>query len=373
MSGGLAGLSESDLRGALSVAQTLAEHSVDGLSFVQGALDQLTRVVSSDLTTLSLCDLSRGSRRVFSRQGEALSDGDRRAFDRHFHTHPLVRYHAANPGGVTQRISDCVGARQFQNSALFDDYYRRIGMRHVMALPLRIDNSTVISVVFNRQRTDFTDAERGVLDAVRPLLGALYRSLVAREEAGLGLASLGRVALQAGWLAMRIADGTRIEDGSPAARQLLARFFPGFGCDEGGWLPGALTDWLTRSRHWGLERLAVNLGRQFTTTRLGMQLTAHFLPDGPAPGTGTLMLCAERVELNADHLGAVTAKAPLTERERQVLALVVAGKTNGDIALLLSISARTVQKHLERVFDKLGVETRTAAAMVALRSTDAGR
>ena len=40
---------------------------------------------------------------------------------------------------------------------------------------------------------------------------------------------------------------------------------------------------------------------------------------------------------------------------------VTAGKTNRDIALILDISPRTVTKHLERIFVKLGVETRTAA------------
>jgi len=48
------------------------------------------------------------------------------------------------------------------------------------------------------------------------------------------------------------------------------------------------------------------------------------------------------------------------------LALVAAGKTNGEIAAVLVISARTVQKHLEHIFQKLGVETRTAAAICAL-------
>ena len=82
------------------------------------------------------------------------------------------------------------------------------------------------------------------------------------------------------------------------------------------------------------------------------------------------MLRAERSDPDAHRLGAMPSKVPLTSREREVLTLVMAGKTNGDIALLLSISSRTVQKHLERVFDKLGVETRTAAAMVAMHSLD---
>jgi len=52
----------------------------------------------------------------------------------------------------------------------------------------------------------------------------------------------------------------------------------------------------------------------------------------------------------------------LTLREAEVLHWVVKGKTNKDVGDILGSSPMTVKKHLERVFVKLGVETRTAAA-----------
>ena len=52
----------------------------------------------------------------------------------------------------------------------------------------------------------------------------------------------------------------------------------------------------------------------------------------------------------------------LTRRETEVLHWLAAGKTNKDIATILAISPRTVEKHLGRIFQYLGVETRTAAA-----------
>ena len=64
-----------------------------------------------------------------------------------------------------------------------------------------------------------------------------------------------------------------------------------------------------------------------------------------------------------EHAAAGRAHHALTPREREVLAWVAAGKTNRDIAAILGASTRTVEKHLERVYEKLGVETRTAAAM----------
>lgn len=58
----------------------------------------------------------------------------------------------------------------------------------------------------------------------------------------------------------------------------------------------------------------------------------------------------------------------LTEREREVLGLLTKGEKNKDLALQLGISPRTMQKHLQRIYAKLGVEGRTAAALLAIRA-----
>jgi DNA-binding CsgD family transcriptional regulator len=60
----------------------------------------------------------------------------------------------------------------------------------------------------------------------------------------------------------------------------------------------------------------------------------------------------------------------LTEREREVLALVAKGKTNPEIAEILWITPSTVRKHLENVYAKLGVRTRTAAVARFLGALD---
>jgi DNA-binding CsgD family transcriptional regulator len=58
-------------------------------------------------------------------------------------------------------------------------------------------------------------------------------------------------------------------------------------------------------------------------------------------------------------------EARLTPRENDVLLWLGKGKTNRDIADILGMSPRTVNKHLEHIFVKLGVETRSAAAVLA--------
>jgi DNA-binding NarL/FixJ family response regulator len=57
----------------------------------------------------------------------------------------------------------------------------------------------------------------------------------------------------------------------------------------------------------------------------------------------------------------------LTPREMDVLRLVVAGKTNQNIAVALTISEKTVEKYLEAIFAKLSVASRVEAAVYAVR------
>jgi CheY-like chemotaxis protein/DNA-binding CsgD family transcriptional regulator len=72
-----------------------------------------------------------------------------------------------------------------------------------------------------------------------------------------------------------------------------------------------------------------------------------------------------REESDTARVQALMALFRLTQRESEVLHWVIQGKTNRDIGDILGMSPRTVNKHLEHVFEKLGVETRTAAATLA--------
>ncbi len=82
-----------------------------------------------------------------------------------------------------------------------------------------------------------------------------------------------------------------------------------------------------------------------------------------------LVVLQERSDRSA--LEGLAAAFGLTAREAEVLCWVIKGKTNRDIGDILDLSPRTVHKHLEHVFAKLGVETRTAAASMALAKVPA--
>lgn len=86
-----------------------------------------------------------------------------------------------------------------------------------------------------------------------------------------------------------------------------------------------------------------------------------------ATGADEFLFCLG--EINAgDDLGQLQHAFSLTAREAEVLLWLSRGKTNRDIAEILAIRPRTINKHLERVFEKLGVENRAAAAVHAVRA-----
>jgi DNA-binding CsgD family transcriptional regulator/uncharacterized protein (DUF1330 family) len=80
--------------------------------------------------------------------------------------------------------------------------------------------------------------------------------------------------------------------------------------------------------------------------------------------TNSFFLERERKAADA----AILRKFGLSRREAEVLSWVAQGKTNCEVAAILSLSVGTIKKHLEHIFQKLGVETRIAAAILALES-----
>jgi DNA-binding NarL/FixJ family response regulator len=107
---------------------------------------------------------------------------------------------------------------------------------------------------------------------------------------------------------------------------------------------------------------AVQHGEALAPLAEGQQLQARYLGPG-APGE--VMVLLRPVAAAADAAHKRLSGAALTPRETEVLSWLAKGKTNRDIADILGMSPRTVNKHLEHIFEKLGVETRTAAAAIA--------
>jgi DNA-binding CsgD family transcriptional regulator len=328
-------------------------------SFASSGLDRLPRLVASEVTTLSICDLARGRRTVFSTPNRAFSAGERASFDAHFHEHPLVLYHSKTPGGTTHRISDSLTNSQFRRTPLYADYYRCVGIDHVMALPLYVDRRFLVSFVFNRKRRDFDEAERDALDLLRPQLAALFGQALSQERTRSLLTQLDSLATPDGWSAIELDGERRLVRASEATRERIKACWPHWKGAEGTRLPEVVDRWM-QERLEAAENLAGTAASgSLTVGRSGRALRVRLVPN-PASGGGFLLFVSLAVEAD---FPASAAGATLTPREREVLQWAAAGKTNVEIGAILDTSPRTVEKHFEHVFEKLGVETRMAAVM----------
>jgi DNA-binding response OmpR family regulator len=139
---------------------------------------------------------------------------------------------------------------------------------------------------------------------------------------------------------------------TPKARELLAELFPASN-EQVASLPAELVDQLLRLR-------AGTATMEIGSRRLEISVLSRIGPD-------ELLFRLAEVGTRGDEQSLQRALS-LTTREAEVLLWISRGKSNREIGEILNISPRTVNKHLEQVFVKLGVENRAAAAARAVRT-----
>ncbi|KAA0584436.1 response regulator (plasmid) [Azospirillum oryzae] len=123
------------------------------------------------------------------------------------------------------------------------------------------------------------------------------------------------------------------------------------------------------ARRWLVERQAGGATRKPDSVVIATLADGRRLRLSPVGQTGPdeiLLQLAEESGAGEDRQ--LKDKLSLTPREAEVLMWVANGKPNRDIAEILGLSPRTVDKHLEQIYSKLGVENRAAAAAMAVRA-----
>ncbi len=159
-------------------------------------------------------------------------------------------------------------------------------------------------------------------------------------------------------ITVRASDGKLMWQ-TPLARELLMAYYG----TSAPVAPQPVVDWLRRHAKEAEQlieppKLQAHLGARRLTFRLHQQI-------GKDDEGGDWLIVMREVSDTA-VIEAMSLSFKLTAREAEVLYWVVKGKINRDIADIIGSSPATVKKHLERVFAKLGVETRTAAAGMAM-------
>ncbi len=179
--------------------------------------------------------------------------------------------------------------------------------------------------------------------------------LLARLKVHLGNARItagAQGALDASNRPLMALDGTgRIAWTTPRSAEILAARF---GASVGDQLPGPLVG--------QLQRLGDGEGRvkhDFSGGRVEFAAVATQGDERHYRMTETLEGAEEKL---------LSQRHGLTEREAEVLLWISRGKANREISEILGISPRTVNKHLEQIFEKMGIENRASAAAAAVKT-----
>ena len=290
-------------------------------------------------------DLVRGRNEIVSSAPVDLWPGSGADLVRNLGQHPIFCYYRQTRDGEPHAISELTSPIEFRRTDLYHDVYRRVGLEDQLGTTI-FHGDRLVELTVDRECWGFSNRDHLVLAMLRPLLVSKYASL--RTEARLAALLDAREATSA-----PVAEGVlvveppnRIVDSSPAALGIVQRWFPG----TGAVLPTPLADWYAERR---------------TASRAA---PPTFVVEHPVAGQLTARLPADRPEVivlrERSRRGAcdIAERWGLSPRQAAVIELVVTGATNTEIAGTLGISSRTVEKHLEQAYERLGVASRSAAA-----------
>lgn len=158
---------------------------------------------------------------------------------------------------------------------------------------------------------------------------------------------------------LAVNDAGKIMWATPQAQKLLADTLA-VNADDDFVLPDPMPQWLDQAQKSKAGSKAAAMAAFPGNEQLRLQYMGKL-----GPNEFLLRLAKDS---GAETPAEFSSELGLTTREGEVLQWLSKGKTNRDIAQILGLSPRTVDKHLEQIYSKLGVENRTAAAAIAVNA-----
>ena len=274
--------------------------------------------------------------------------------------HPMV-LHNRKTDQRALKMSDLVTQRQFHRLELYDAVYRTARIEYLMTGGFELSRAgDIVTFAFAREAMDFNEDERDLLNLLRPHLRQAYANADAMTAFRSELEGREHVLEEAMDCAVVVVRGVKIKHASQLAIRWLSSFFRD-GIAPNDDLPDLLRRWV---RFWQTalkgKRSDLKPCAPLTVESEHGRLAVRLLKTS-RDGEAVLLL---KHEVTREHPESLRSLG-LAQREAEVLFWISKGKTNREIAAILSIARKTVDKHVERINRKLGTETRTAAAAIA--------
>ncbi len=287
---------------------------------------------------------------------------------RHWREHPLIWNMPRTLGGA-YKISDFLTQTEFhQLEGLYHKLLKVIGCEDQMAFFLsetqrpREDwysqaNASLVVVSLNRSQRNFTERDRLILNLLRPHLLQAHCNAQHYQQLQQELNQLQQSLNHLGLVILN-GDG-QVQQITPPALVWLADYFSKQPCSFQ--LPEHLWAWVKHQITNFTEKPdLLNPCLPLRIQQAGKQLVIRLVVE--QVGERYLLLLEEQVLSLSQSLELLG----LSQRETEVLFWVMRGKDNKAIAVNLSVGISTIRKHLENIYQKLGVQSRTEAIAQAL-------
>jgi DNA-binding CsgD family transcriptional regulator len=221
-----------------------------------------------------------------------------------------------------------------------------------------------LSIGFHRSTRSFTDRDLTILTILLPHLKVAYKNSQEYTKFQRQIQHNSQAFDRLNAIILDLSGEARYI--STTAGNLLARYFAGEWLNFNR-LPESLDSWVKQQLSKSQSDL-IAPDPSFHIEKPDRKLSIDLLCDFAAEQH--LLICTEKSRefSSAQHLQSIG----LSKREAEILALVAAGKTNPQIAQQLTISVKTVKKHLEHIFSKLNADSRIDAINKALQKFGGG-
>jgi DNA-binding CsgD family transcriptional regulator len=274
------------------------------------------------------------------------------AFQRHVGEHPVCNYWRRS--GLDTRVSawsDVARRSEIECLPLYEEFYRPLGIRHQLMVVMEARPSHLIYFALNRGGESFTEQDRALLTALQPHVSHALQCVRDVQQLQSTVSSLTTFVDTLNQGVICVSADYRIRWASKRARSFLQTYC--LGSSNTVHLPIPVQKWLVQTEQSTVSpRSAMVIQGQ--TGRLIVRALKEkkerflFLEEVP-----------QQPKFN------VLKTFGLTDREAEVLGWIQRGKSNEEVATILSVGAQTVKKHLERIYSALGVTNRTEAALKA--------
>jgi DNA-binding CsgD family transcriptional regulator len=350
-------LDESDITAFSGVLRELYAHT-DATTLPHCIVRLLHHIIPADSAVYNSFDFRTGEMQVVHDHGP---DGDRYlpALNAHIQQHPLLAHVRVHWQDGAASLSDVISHRQLRDQPIYREFLHPLGIERQLGLMVEDRQYGVAAVGLQRDGRDFSKRDKEILTLLQPHIIQAYKNaldLTAARNQASGFEGAIRVCdVGVVWLSV----DEKAEWMSSRAQLWLNDYFPRKQAGHARSLPTPLSEWVRQQK--SARKAGIGAGwkdeRIFTSSR--GQLKVRWISE--QPDRSYLILSELRRNLAPEDFRPLG----LTGREAEVLYWIAEGKSNEVIAIILTASKRTVEKHVEHILKKLGVETRVEAALRA--------